>query len=458
MSYSSLLPSSHLLAFPSLFSVPKPHKPRTTSLSLSNDHQPPPDDDDDAKRYPNLLNLSATAVIVSAALPQPPAHAKPKSKKPSASPAALSPDEARSWAQGIPVVADKIPYSDVLELKREGKVKHVVKLAAAALRRRPEPVLVVMADDTVWRTVLPPEYGDARFWGEWDELGMGSLCVNAYTPPIKKPEIPAPYLGVFAKALEFALSKVRAKPRTRRAVELEQARRELQLRRKTEVERVRLQREMVERAARAAKKAEERRRRKEARLAEQEQSMRQARRDYQKMALVWANMAQDQTTAYLLGFAFFGLFYYFVVYRYKKQKKDFEDRLKIEKAEAEERKKMRELEKELAGIEEDGDEVDGEGGERNPYSKIMKFVRSGARVRRARSRRLPQYLERGADVKFSDVAGLGKIRVELEEIVKFFTLGEMYRRRGVKIPGLVLSIFERPCTSDDYIVCQYIEN
>jgi ATP-dependent Zn protease len=38
-------------------------------------------------------------------------------------------------------------------------------------------------------------------------------------------------------------------------------------------------------------------------------------------------------------------------------------------------------------------------------------------------------------VKFSDVAGLGKIRLELEEIVKFFTHGEMYRRRGVKIPG-----------------------
>ncbi|KAK1388922.1 hypothetical protein POM88_017100 [Heracleum sosnowskyi] len=29
-----------------------------------------------------------------------------------------------------------------------------------------------------------------------------------------------------------------------------------------------------------------------------------------------------------------------------------------------------------------------------------------------------------------DVAGLGKIRLELEEIVKFFTHGEMYRRRG----------------------------
>ncbi|KAK7813755.1 putative inactive atp-dependent zinc metalloprotease ftshi 2, partial [Quercus suber] len=53
-------------------------------------------------------------------------------------------------------------------------------------------------------------------------------------------------------------------------------------------------------------------------------------------------------------------------------------------------------------------------------------------------KRLPQYLERGVDVKFTDVAGLGKIRLELEEIVKFFTHGEMYRRRGVKIPGGIL--------------------
>lgn len=63
------------------------------------------------------------------------------------------------------------------------------------------------------------------------------------------------------------------------------------------------------------------------------------------------------------------------------------------------------------------------------------FMKSGTRVRRAQNKKLPQYLERGVDVKFTDVAGLGKIRLELEEIVKFFTHGEMYRRRGVKIPG-----------------------
>ncbi|KAK1360521.1 hypothetical protein POM88_044995 [Heracleum sosnowskyi] len=52
-----------------------------------------------------------------------------------------------------------------------------------------------------------------------------------------------------------------------------------------------------------------------------------------------------------------------------------------------------------------------------------------------------KYMERGMDVKFTDVAGLGKIRLELEEIVKFFTFGEMYRRRGVRIPGQKPSSF-----------------
>jgi ATP-dependent Zn protease len=57
-------------------------------------------------------------------------------------------------------------------------------------------------------------------------------------------------------------------------------------------------------------------------------------------------------------------------------------------------------------------------------------------VRRAKGRRPPQYLDLDADVKFADVAGLGDIRKELEEIVDFFTFGEKYRRRGSKIPGM----------------------
>lgn len=60
-------------------------------------------------------------------------------------------------------------------------------------------------------------------------------------------------------------------------------------------------------------------------------------------------------------------------------------------------------------------------------------------MRRAKGRRPPQYLDLDADVKFADVAGLGDIRKELEEIVDFFTFGEKYRRRGSKIPGMFRS-------------------
>lgn len=195
--------------------------------------------------------------------------------------------------------------------------------------------------------------------------------------------------------------------------------------------------EMMERAMKVQKKIEERKRVKELKKAKYEESLRRARKNYQHMAIVWANLARDSNVATALGFVFFFIFYRTVVYSYRRQKKDYEDRLKIEKAEAEERKKMRELEREMAGIE--GGDDENEVGEQNPYLKMaMQFMKSGARVRRANSKRLPQYLERGVDVKFSDVAGLGKIRLELEEIVKFFTHGEMYRRRGVKIPGGIL--------------------
>lgn len=42
------------------------------------------------------------------------------------------------------------------------------------------------------------------------------------------------------------------------------------------------------------------------------------------------------------------------------------------------------------------------------------------------------------DVKFFDIAGLGKIGLELKEIVKFFIHGIMYRRHGVKMAGQII--------------------
>ncbi|GFP80705.1 ATP-dependent zinc metalloprotease ftsh [Phtheirospermum japonicum] len=156
--------------------------------------------------------------------------------------------------------------------------------------------------------------------------------------------------------------------------------------------------------------------------------------------MMWERLDRDSNVSTALGFVFFYIFYRTVVLNYRKQKKDYEDRLKIEKAKGDEKRKIRELEKEMAEIEDDdGDEEVGAKGEENPYSVMAKqFMKSGARVRRVQNKRLPQYLERGEDVKFTDVVGLKKIRLELEEIVKFFTHGEMYRRRGVKIPGGIL--------------------
>lgn len=68
-------------------------------------------------------------------------------------------------------------------------------------------------------------------------------------------------------------------------------------------------------------------------------------------------------------------------------------------------------------------------------------------MRRAKGRRPPQFLDLDADVKFADVAGLGDIRKELEEIVDFFTYGEKYRRRGSKIPGMSFSKFSSPANT-----------
>lgn len=316
----------------------------------------------------------------------------------------------------------------------------MIKAPNASLKQRPEAVLVVLDDNQVFRTVLPSLESNRRFWDSWDEFKIDALCVNAYSPPVRRPELPKPYLGFLWKVPEFMLSRLKPKKESKRAMELRMAREEFKRQRKEELKKMREEREIIEKAIKMQKKDEDRRRKRETRIKKYEESLRDARKNYTRMASMWANLAQDSNVTTLLGLVFFVIFYRTVVLSYRKQKKDYDDRLKIEKAEAEERKKMRELERELMGIEEEEEDESVPGkAEQNPYLKMaMQFMKSGARVRRAHNKRLPQYLERGVDVKFSDVAGLGKIRLELEEIVKFFTHGEMYRRRGVKIPGGIL--------------------
>lgn len=382
--------------------------------------------------------MSVTITVVSAALPQPSIAAKvSKRSKKTKTIEALTPQELKTWSQGLPVVANRIPYTEILNLKQEGKLKHIIKSPNVGLKQQPEVVLAVLDNSRVLRIVLPSIETDQKFWASWDELNIDSLCVNAFSPPLKKPEIPSPYLGFLSKVPQWMFSFVKPKPQSKKALEFKRVREELKRQRDEEIIRMNEEKEMMEKAMKMQKKMEDRNRKREQQKIKYEESLRQARKDSQHMAGVWENLARDSNVSTALGFLFFYIFYRTVVLSYRRQKKDYEDRLKIEKAEAEEKKKMRELEKEMAGFEtDDVDAEEGGQGEDDPYTKMaMQFMKSGARVRRARNKRLPQYLERGMDVKFSDVAGLGKIRLELEEIVKFFTHGEMYRRRGVKIPG-----------------------
>ncbi|KAL6497002.1 putative inactive ATP-dependent zinc metalloprotease FTSHI 2, chloroplastic [Orobanche gracilis] len=392
----------------------------------------------------DLLRLSVTLTVVSASLPQPSsAAAKVSEKKRSGRKTeALTVEDLKKWTKGLPLVSHRLAYTEILDLKRENKLKHIVKPPSVGLKQRPEVVLVVLDDNKVLRTVLPSVESDPKFWEGWDELKIDGLCMNAYSPSIKSPDIPNPYLGFLwkMKIPSWMFSLVKHKPQSKKALELRRVREEFKRRRNEELVQMKEDREMMEKAMKMQKKMEEKQKRMEMKKLKSEQSLLQAHQSSESMSQMWESLAKDSNVSTALGFVFFYIFYQTVVLNYKKQKKDYEDRRKIEKADAEEKKKMRMLEKEMAGIEEGGDdEEELAEGEEKSYSAISKrFMRSGARVRRAQSKRLPQYLEGGADVKFSDVAGLGKIRLELEEIVKFFTHGEVYRRRGVKIPGGIL--------------------
>ncbi|XP_057773113.1 probable inactive ATP-dependent zinc metalloprotease FTSHI 2, chloroplastic [Salvia miltiorrhiza] len=425
--------------------LPKRHKARTLIPILCSSSANPENAEESKKlkRTPlELVKYSVTMTVVSASIPQAASAAAKVSEKKrlGKKTESLTPEELLKWTKGLPVVSQRLPYSEVLDLKRENKVKHIVKPPSAALRQRPEVVLVVMEDNKVVRAVLPSAESDSKFWKEWDELKTDGICMNAYSPSLKKPDIPEPYLGFLSKIPIWMFSLVKQRPLSKKALELKRMREDFKRRKNEELARMRAERVTMEKAMKMQKKMEEREKRREMKRVKYEESLRQARESSEDMAIIWDKLASDSNVATALGFVFFYIFYRTVVLNYRKQKKDYEDRLKIERAEAEEKKKMRELEREMAGIEEEDDEEEGGAkGEDNPYSKMAKqFMKSGARVRRAQNRRLPQYLERGVDVKFTDVAGLGKIRLELEEIVKFFTHGDMYRRRGVKIPGGIL--------------------
>ncbi|XP_059287364.1 probable inactive ATP-dependent zinc metalloprotease FTSHI 2, chloroplastic isoform X1 [Lycium ferocissimum] len=427
---------------PSFSQINKPHYPKNRIPVIISCNSERSRNEQDKKTKFNqlgLLNISVTLTVISTSLVARPANAAKVSEKRKKS-EALTPQELKKWSQGLPIVSNRLPYTEILDLKREGKLKHIIKPPNVGLKQRPEVVLAVLEDSKVVRIVLPSVESDPRFWTEWDDLKVDGLCMNAYTPPLKKPEIPSPYLGFLLNIQGWLFTFGKPKPQSKKALELKRVREELKKRRNQELTKMRNERERMEKAIKTQKKMEERKKKRELKRMRYEESLRQASKSSQDMARMWEGLASDTNVSTALGLVFFYIFYRTVVFSYRRQKKDYDDRLKIEKADAEEKKKMRELEREMEGIEGiDDDDEEGKKGEDNPYMKMaMQFMKSGARVRRARNKKLPQYLERGVDVKFTDVAGLGKIREELEEIVKFFTHGEMYRRRGVKIPGGIL--------------------
>ncbi|GAB2293487.1 Probable inactive ATP-dependent zinc metalloprotease FTSHI 2, chloroplastic [Dionaea muscipula] len=413
------------------------------------------DEENKNKNQSHLLKQFVTLTVISTSLPQPALAAKvaTEKKRTAKKVEALTLEEFKLWSEGLPVVRDRIPYTDILILKEEGKLKHIIKPPIAALRKQPECVLVVLDDSRVLRTVLPSVEGNPKFWRKWDELRIDSSCMNAYTPPVKKPEVPKPFLGFVERFPLWKIFDLDSDPKLQsdpqyksgaekemgKLWELKREREELKRQKNYELREMKREMEMMEKGKGVQKRSEEKKRRKQLRKVRYKESVRQTIATLRSMKSFWSTSTLEHFGT-ALGFLFFIFFYRFVVLAYKQKKKDYEDRIKIERHEAEEKRKMRALEREMDELQDsDDDEEEGKGDEKNPALKMaMQFMKSGARVRRARNRRLPQYLERDVDVKFSDVAGLGKIRVELEEVVKFFTEADMYRRRGIKIPGGIL--------------------
>lgn len=426
-----------------------------------------------------VSEMAVTMTVVSLALPKAAAFAdvaEKKRTKAAKEVEVMTPEERAAWTQGLPFVQERIPYTDVLKLKSEDRLKYIIKHPKTLPKARPDVILLVLDDDRVVRTVLPVAERDGKFWDAWDKLGLDSAIMDAYSPPLPTPQPQRSvlqYLGQIASVLKGKDQKRKVKGNDLKGKgkivnpelqEIRRAKMELGRQRKAMEDELKRQRVMRERAIKEQKKLEERQRKEQKQFEERQlkeaenrkkQQVKVTQADVDRWSDYWYQLSFDQGVQYSLGGFFFVLFYQVVVLGYRKRQKDYEDRQKIQKAEAEERKKMKQLEYEMGVTDSALDSptmegqniVSGEGEEKLEVSEKnsdievgLQFMRSGARVRRAKGRRPPRYMDRSADVKFSDVAGLGDIRKELEEIVEFFRYGERYRRRGSKIPtGILLS-------------------
>ncbi|GLJ06992.1 hypothetical protein SUGI_0054940 [Cryptomeria japonica] len=401
------------------------------------------------EKFQRFSEIAVSLTIVSAGFPQAAvaASAEVKRKKVSKKKEveAMPLEERKAWTAGLPVVADKIPYTDILEMKAQGRLKHIIKHPLSQPKARPEIILAVFEDDRVLKVALPAPNRDANFWNEWDRLELGKAVIEAYTPPLPKPPpTPRPLLEFLERAGNYLRNQSRQalQPAKRKGAEDPQL---LEVRRKRlQLERQRIQAK-AEQKLRETREAQARRLQKqmeERQQREEEQKQRQLKKQQQAAVIekpsdFWRNLTANEPLEYALGILFFMLFYVVFILSHKKRRKDHEDRQKIYQAEQEEKEKMRQLDEDidssLMG------ELNEEAENNEQLKASMQFLRSGARVRRAKGPRRPtKYLDTEIDVKFSDVAGLGEIRKELEEIVEFFKYSEMYRRRGTKIPSGIL--------------------
>ncbi|CAI7796704.1 unnamed protein product [Closterium sp. NIES-54] len=507
--------------------------------------------------------------------------------------ATMEVEEREAWARGLPVVQERVPYSQVVALKRSNELKHIIKHPQSSLQR----VFLVLKDDRVVRCMLPPFDRDPAFWAAWKDLSLDSLTINAFSPP-PAPPVMQPW-GLWGPSLKFlqdwgwvgggggrlegvggkgkggaegagetvgkGKGKVLTAKQKAEAAMKERVRRLAEERKETERRRVEKERELKRqreeriRMEREERKRAEREEREQQKQEEQEQRQGGARAkkrgagaeeknvEARRKKLVaqvasqerWGSFykqaANNEGVRFLIGAAFFVFFYFGIIVNVKKKRKDYEDRIKLERAAEEERRKMEGWEEDMEEMEareeeeaerekerekkagvvvakgKDGKEAEdgkGEGkGEGEGEGKVeeeknqailagMRFMRSGAKqdsegfagswrnwwsfsnppkstaatapisslsllsslsvplfpitpsfhpfpsipslpISLQRTRR-PTYLDMSAEVKFSDVAGLGEIRRELEEVVEFFQSAEKYRRRGSKIPSGIL--------------------
>ena len=318
------------------------------------------------------LVLVLPAIVTAQASAKVAGKAKKKAKVPKAVPT-MQLEERKEWVKGLPRIEETIPYTEVLELREADRVKHIIKHPNSKLKERPERVFVVLSDDRVVRCVLPPPDRDEQFWTNWERMELNSLLIDAFSPATPTPKVEGwaargPSLTFLWKVQEWfskpeSTKGTKAKSATSlRLEELARTRREIEQERKeqaAETRRMEAQRikemKLARAQAQAQREQEERMRRNEEKWA-REAEVRELRMQQQAQETAdWSNFfysaSRNEGFRFLMGVFFFWLFYQTVVVGVKKRKQDYEDRLKIEKAEEEERRKMREWEGEMEAAE-----------------------------------------------------------------------------------------------------------